>query len=196
MVTAPTGPPVYTVVGNIHPWLLQPFLGYRLSLDRFYVQGFSSVAVPTDERQVLGMFNDIGAGYWLYRASGSGFISAIIPTVEAHVTTPLNHRNVNDPITIPDFVALTAGVHIGLANRAMLTVGVVVPVTGRTCSPSRRRRSSISAIRRSEPRTQRSGVSGGALHRLLRCAACAARTCRSTQSLCRWRSTAPDVRIN
>jgi hypothetical protein len=129
MVTAPTGPPVNTTVGNIHPWVLQPFFGYRWSMDRLYIQGFTSLAVPSDTREMLGMFNDVAVGYWVYRSGAEQLISAIIPTLEAHVTTPLDHRNPSDPINLPDFVALTAGVHIGLANRAMLTVGTTVPVT-------------------------------------------------------------------
>jgi hypothetical protein len=131
MATLPTGPPVYTLAGNIHPALVQPFFGYRWATDRFYVQGFTSSAFPTDSRFVTGMFNDIAVGYWLYRdRSRDAFISAVIPTLETHVTTPLNHRGANSLITVPDIVALTGGVHIGFANRAILTIGVTVPVTG------------------------------------------------------------------
>jgi hypothetical protein len=130
MVTAPTGPPNYTAVGDIHPWLLQPFMGYRINADRIYLQGFSSVLTPTDPRYVLAMFNDLSTGYWLYRGNGTEIISAIIPTLEVHVTTPLNHRNNTDLVTLPDFVALTVGVHLGLGNLGMLTIGVTVPVTG------------------------------------------------------------------
>ena len=50
MLTAPTGAPNYTVVGDIHPWLFQPFVGYRWINDRFYVQGFTSLLTPTDPR--------------------------------------------------------------------------------------------------------------------------------------------------
>jgi hypothetical protein len=46
------------------------------------------------------------------------------------VTTPFNHRNGSDPIAMPDFVTLTAGVHIGLGGGSMLTVGTTVPVSG------------------------------------------------------------------
>jgi hypothetical protein len=131
MATLPTGPQQYTTAGNIHPSLVQPFFGYRWSIDRFYIQGFTSSALPTDPRFVTGLFNDVGAGYWLYRsASRSDFVSAIVPTVEAHMTTPLNHRGPDSVINVPDFVALTGGVHFFFANRALLTVGVTTPVTG------------------------------------------------------------------
>jgi hypothetical protein len=130
MATLPTGPPVNTVAGNIHPALYQPFMGYRWIADRVYFQGFSSMAVPGDPRVVMPLFNDVAVGYWAYRGTASSGISAIIPTLEAHITTPLNHRNPTDPIVIPNFVALTAGVHIGFANRGMLTLGVTTGVTG------------------------------------------------------------------
>jgi hypothetical protein len=130
MATVPTGPGVDTVNGNIHGAILQPFGGGRWTFDRLYLQGFTSIAVPTDPRVVTAMFNDVAVGYWLYRGRGERFLSAVIPTLEAHVTTPLNHRGALDPIIVPDVVALTAGVHLGLSNRAMLTLGAAVPVTG------------------------------------------------------------------
>ena len=57
-------------------------------------------------------------------------ITALIPTIEAHITTPLNHRQPTDVFTTPDLVALTAGMHIGLGSRSMLTLGATAPVTG------------------------------------------------------------------
>lgn len=129
-VTVPTGPRVDTTEGNIHPVLFQPFIGYRLNLDRFYLQGFTSVAVPTDSQAVTALFNDIGVGYYLYRGDGERRVTALIPTVEVHVTTPLNHHQATDALTVPDIVAFTGGMHIGLGSRSMLTVGVTAPVTG------------------------------------------------------------------
>jgi hypothetical protein len=129
-VTTPTGPNVDTIAGNVHPWLLQPFVGYRRNLDNFYLHGFTSVAIPTDGRVVTALYNDVGAGYWLYRGDGDRLITALIPTFEVHVTTPLNHRQPTDLITVPDIVALTGGMHIGVGSRSLLTLGVVTPVTG------------------------------------------------------------------
>jgi hypothetical protein len=130
MVTVPTGPSIDTIAGNIHPTVLQPFLGYRWNEGPWYLQGFTSVAVPTDGREPTALFNDIGAGYWLYRSGPDALISAVIPTLEAHVTTPLNHRQATDALFLPDIVALTGGVHVGLGQRSILTFGVVTPVTG------------------------------------------------------------------
>ncbi len=100
-VTIPTGPGIPLPGGDLHSTLLQPWAGYLWNFDRFYIMGFSSLAVPTDSRDLTLLFNDIGAGYKLYQAEGARFISAIIPTLEAHVTTPLNHRDDTSPITAP-----------------------------------------------------------------------------------------------
>jgi hypothetical protein len=129
-VTAPTGPDVPTIAGNIHPVLLQPFTGFLWNKDRVYVHGFTSLAVPTDDRDVTLLFNDVGIGYWLYRCKENRFITSIAPTLEAHITTPLNHRGATDPIIVPDLTVLTGGLHFGLSGRSTLTLGVATPVTG------------------------------------------------------------------
>jgi hypothetical protein len=130
-VTVPTGPGLpLPLGGDLHSTLLQPWFGYLWNFDRFYVEGFSSLVVPTDARDVTLLFNDVGTGYVLYRAGGDRLISAVVPTVEAHVTTPLNHRDDTSLLTVPDLVVLTAGSHIDIGRSATLTVGVATPVTG------------------------------------------------------------------
>jgi hypothetical protein len=133
VVTAPTGPNFLVIEGqSVHPVILQPFTGYIVNLDRWYVQGFFSVAVPTDERDVTLMENDLGVGYRLLeRHHGEAALNYLIPTLEAHVTTPLNHRGINSvPIGFPDIVDLTTGVHMGLFDRSDLALGVATPLTG------------------------------------------------------------------
>jgi hypothetical protein len=129
VVTVPSAPAVNTIGGDLNPTFLQPFLGYRWAQNDWYVHGFSSVSCSTDEREATSLFNDIGVGYWLYRGTSNEGLNAIIPTLEAHVFTPLSHRAESDLFYTPDFVAVTAGVHIGWGN-ALLTVGVVAPVVG------------------------------------------------------------------
>jgi hypothetical protein len=129
-VTAPTGRGIPTLAGELHPTILQPFVGYLWSPGRFYVEGFSSIAVPTDSRDVTLLFNDIGIGYALYRGPAGQLISAVGPTVEAHVSTPLNNRGAGALVTLPDLVVLTEGVHFDLYGMSRLTLGVAEPVTG------------------------------------------------------------------
>ena len=128
-VTVPTGPDIRTATGELHSTILQPFLGYQLGMDRLLVYGFLSIAVPTEVDDVTFLFNDLGIGYRLCEGRG-GLVSGIIPAIEAHVTTPLNHRDSNDTIQGFDLVVLTGGVHVGLGQRSMLTLGVATPVTG------------------------------------------------------------------
>ncbi len=88
------------------------------------------MAVPTDARDVTILFNDIGVNYWLYRGSPDRLLSFVVPTIEAHLTTPLNHRNFDGPIVVPDTLILTGGVHLGLFRNSTLSLGVATPVTG------------------------------------------------------------------
>jgi hypothetical protein len=132
--TAPTGiNPVPFGALNINPWILQPYGGFIYNFsDRFYTQGFTSIAVPTDSRDVTLWFNDLAVGYFLYRNTcGDRLLSAVVPTFEVHVTTPLNHRGaLTEPIGVADIVDLTAGVTFGLGRRSTLGFSIVSPVTG------------------------------------------------------------------
>ena len=60
-------------------------------------------------------------------------LTAVIPTFEAHVNDPLNHRgafNFADPAGTADWVDLTSGVTFEFRRRATLAVALVTPVTG------------------------------------------------------------------
>src|SRR5262249_41978556 len=105
-------------------------VGYLWSPGQFYLEGFSSVAVPTDSRDVTLLFNDIGIGYVLYRGPAGQLISGVAPTFEAHVSTPLNNPGAGALVTLPDLVVLTEGGHRDLSGTSRLTVGVAEPVTG------------------------------------------------------------------
>jgi hypothetical protein len=129
-VTVPNGPSIPSIDGNLHSTLLQPWFGYLWNSDRFFLQAFHSVVVPTDPRDVTLMFNDVGINWWLYRGSQNRVLNFIVPTFETHVTTPLNHRDGNGPIFVPDLVVLTSGVHIGLFGNGTLSLGVAFPVSG------------------------------------------------------------------
>jgi hypothetical protein len=129
-VTAPTGPGLVTTDFTLNDWLLQPWTGFVWNSDRWYLEGFSSVAVPTDSRDVTLLFNDLSVGYRLYRGPIDSLFSGVIPLVEVHVTTPLDHRGPNQLITEPDMVDMTFGAHLELYGRTYLTLGVNTPVTG------------------------------------------------------------------
>jgi hypothetical protein len=126
VVTVPTGPDIHTVVGDIHPTLFQPFVGGVVSSGDAFAMGFTSVVIPTDDRDVTLLFTDIGAGVMVYKSPDGMWVA---PTAEVHVTTPLTHRN-GGVITVPDLVVLTEGVQCGLGGGTSLAVGVAVPVSG------------------------------------------------------------------
>lgn len=129
-VTAPTGPAINTIDGNINSTLLQPFFGYIWLSGNLYFQGIHSVVIPTDSRDITLLFNDLGTGYVL-RTPGSRFLAFVAPNFEVHVSTPLNHRNPDGFVFASDLVTLTGGVHLGLGDgRPLLSFGLATPVTG------------------------------------------------------------------
>jgi hypothetical protein len=137
--TPPTGPNQFagaSYLQSVHATSIQPFVGYILRGDRLFLHGFSALDVPTSVRDVTMVYNDLGLGYFLYRdASPTSipFVSAVVPTIEAHVNTPLTHRdpfNPKDPTGTPDVVNLTYGLNVEVYRRSVLTFGFVTPVTG------------------------------------------------------------------
>jgi hypothetical protein len=135
-VTPPTGPGSFAGSNNIkgfHVTTLQPFVGSVWTGGGWYLQHFTAVDAPTDLNDVVLLSNDMGVGYFLYQTHRPGCLTAIVPTVEVHVTTPLNHRGVlglTDKAGTPDMVDITAGVNFEYADRSDLAVGFATPVTG------------------------------------------------------------------
>jgi hypothetical protein len=115
VVTTPTGGGNNVVLsdGTTVPndVLLQPWLGGVRMFGAGYAQGITSFIVPTDSRDPLLFNNSVALGYFLYQNATDRFINAIIPTLEAHVRTPLNHSNPDDVIFFQNQMNLTAGCH-------------------------------------------------------------------------------------
>jgi len=133
VVTLPTGerPFANTITGdNVRGSYIQPFVGYIISNGDWYLQGLSSLAVPTDSNDVMLLANSAQVGYYLYRNPG-GVISAIIPTAEMHLNTPLTNRYSNtNPTAFPDSLTALAGTQFVYRQKSSLGVVVGAPVTG------------------------------------------------------------------
>jgi hypothetical protein len=118
----------------INTTLFQPFVGYLWSRENFYLQGFSAFEFPVNPSQVTEMYNDVGMGYFLLRSSDPGrFLTAVAPTFEVHVNSPLNHHGFDNPNEVAGTAAsvnLTYGVSFEFYRNALFTVGYVSPVTG------------------------------------------------------------------
>ena len=130
VLTTPTGPSLETYNSAFRDLLIQPFVGGRYSMERWIAQGFISVVIPTDARDVTLLFNDYSICFLAYRGDPKNLISFIMPTFEAQLTTPLDHLNGTNPITAPELFAVTAGAHFGIRNRTTLTLALSTPVTG------------------------------------------------------------------
>ncbi len=132
----PTGPTTfagYPTTLGINSFEFQPFLGYIYQRDPFYVQGFSSISVPTDRNLATMYYFDIALGYYAYRSQNPrALISAIVPVFETHLNIPLNWAGFQPRFigSTPDVVDLTFGVNLGLAGRAMISTAYVCSVTG------------------------------------------------------------------
>jgi hypothetical protein len=132
-VTLPTG----QSDDPAHSTSLAPFIGYLWRMGDWLLHGFISLDIPT-KGDVTYLYNDVGVGYYLYQnPCRDGCLTAVIPTVEFHVGTPLNHRGgvefvppFDFTIGAADFVELTTGVNFELWQRMRLGLGVVTPLTG------------------------------------------------------------------
>lgn len=129
-MTVPSGPTIPSVGGNINSVLWQPFIGYTYNFGNAYVQGFNSVVIPTNSNDVSVLFTDVGVGFVAYRNNNTAStLTSIVPTVEAHVVTPLSHRSPGGLVQVLDVVSLTGGVHLGLGQQSWLTIGVNSPIS-------------------------------------------------------------------
>jgi hypothetical protein len=133
VLTLPTGPS-FEIPGesDLHPTLFSPFVGYIFNAGDFYVQGFSSIMLPTDMREPILLFNTLCAGVQLYGSRDpSAVLTGVFPQFEVHVNTPLTHRGTDDgPTGFPDLVDLTGGVIFQFFNKANFGVAFGTPVTG------------------------------------------------------------------
>ena len=132
VLTVPSGDPFLSpITGNaIHSTVFQPYFGYILARSNFYAHGFSSLIVPTERDDVVVWLNDLGFGYQFMTNDPDAFIRGIVPTLEAHLVTPLSHRATLDRFHVSDYLTLTAGANLVFGRASTLGVALGVPVTG------------------------------------------------------------------
>jgi hypothetical protein len=111
-----------------HSVLFQPWTGFVRTFDRGYVQGITSFVIPTDSRDPTLWNNSVAAGFYVYRNPDS-WLTAVVPTAEIHLRTPLSNSNPAGLVYLQDQLNLTGGVHLRF-NRAVLSGAVCVPVMG------------------------------------------------------------------
>jgi hypothetical protein len=135
-ITPPSGPARFAgapYLFGINSVYIQPFLGYIYNADRWYLQGFSGFSLPTNPKDVTLMYNDVGIGYYLFRSvDRTRWLTAVVPTFEVHVDSPLNHRNpfnIFDIAGASNMVNLTYGLNFELRSQAILTAALITPVS-------------------------------------------------------------------
>jgi hypothetical protein len=135
-IVTPTGPSAFAGASFArapNPAYIQPFVGFIKTFGGFYTQGFTAINVPFDARVATIYYNDLGMGYYFRAPDPDRLISAVAPSMEVHVNTPLNHRggfNSSVPGATVDIVDLTFGITAVTHQRTMISVGLVEPVTG------------------------------------------------------------------
>jgi hypothetical protein len=135
-VTAPTGPSPFAGSRDLavyHNTCLQPYCGWIWSAGDLYLQGFTAIDAPTDLNDVVLLSNSVAAGYFLYQNRLNNSLTAVIPTVEVHVNTPLNHRGIlglSDPAGTPDMVDITGGVQFEYRDKSSMAIAFAMPVAG------------------------------------------------------------------
>jgi hypothetical protein len=138
VVTAPTGPASFAganYISAIHTTQIQPYIGYIFRRENFFVHGFSSFSFPMNPNDVTLFYNDLGLGYFLYQDKNpkqTGWITAIVPTTEIHINTPLNHQNpynANDISGSANVINLTQGLNVEFNRRSIMTIGIATPIT-------------------------------------------------------------------
>ncbi len=89
---------------------------------------------PTDSRDVTLVYSDVGIGYYLYRSRDiNRYLTGLAPTVEVHVSNPLNHRgqpSLDNPLAGFDLVDVGLGANVEFFGRYRLAMEVVSPLTG------------------------------------------------------------------
>jgi hypothetical protein len=133
-ITVPTGSPPQTGIAGFaapHGTLLQPYLGYILTRGDWFVQGFSSLVVPTESDDVLLYAQSLALGNVLYRRPGAT-LSGIYPVFETHLNTPLTNRGLSgsSSVVFPDNVTLLGGTFFEFYSRSTLGFAAGAPVTG------------------------------------------------------------------
>jgi hypothetical protein len=116
----------------------QPFGGFILNRGNLFVQGFTSITLPVAHAESIVLFNDLGVGYYVYRANArSSWLTAVAPTLEIHIADPLRKADptvddfgIFDGVKLHNVVDFTLGSTFEFVDRATLGVGIVLPVTG------------------------------------------------------------------
>jgi hypothetical protein len=108
---------------------VQPWVGAAWNDGDLFVQGMSSVLLPTNPIYPAVWWNSVGAGYWLYCNRHDPLVQGVAPVIELHVNTPLTNREDDQVIFFRDQVNLTTGLYVQFPR---LTVGgaVCIPLAG------------------------------------------------------------------
>jgi hypothetical protein len=130
-LTVPSAGHTYTLADGValRSVLFQPYAAWLINFGDLYAQGFHSLVVPTDSRDITELNTDVGVGYWVYKNEES-FLRGVVPTIEGHLYTPLNHTNTSDILYAEDILTFTAGVNVVVPGNSSIGAAIATPLTG------------------------------------------------------------------
>jgi hypothetical protein len=103
-------PQSVTTMTTVNPTFLQPWVAGLWAHDRFFIQDYFGVVVPTDDRVATLINDSLSMGYQVYRGGPECILSSITPTLGVQVLEPLNHQGIQTSgpaTTVPNGVAGT-----------------------------------------------------------------------------------------
>lgn len=130
-LTVPSADHTFTLIdgSSFRSTLFQPYVGWIYNFnENFYAHAFHAFVIPSTSQDVTSFDNDIAIGYWLLRRD-EGLFRGIVPTLEAHIFTPLNHTKVTDVVYAPNILTMTGGFQIMLPNNTSLGAAIAFPLT-------------------------------------------------------------------
>ncbi|HEY7427497.1 MAG TPA: hypothetical protein VH682_24900 [Gemmataceae bacterium] len=132
VLTLPTGKALQVPgESSVNSTYFQPWVGGIWHIENLYFLDFTSLAIPTDARDIQFFFESFSLGYLIYRDNNRGaMLRGIVPTAEFHVNAPLNHQSLTSvPIGFPPTADFTGGCYVFL-GRSILGMAAGTPMTG------------------------------------------------------------------
>ena len=132
VLTLPTGKALQVPgESSVNSTYFQPWVGGIWHIENLYFLDFTSLAIPTDARDIQFFFESFALGYLIYRNNDrNALLRAVVPDAEFHVNAPLNHQSLTSvPIGFPPTVDFTGGCLVFL-GRHILGLAAGTPMTG------------------------------------------------------------------
>jgi hypothetical protein len=132
---------------EVNTTFLQPYVAGLLRFDRFWINEYLGVIIPTNDQVATFINNDVTVGFRVYKSCDGGMLSSVTATLDFQALIPVNNVGTPNPgfatgstststplagptVGFSDWFFVTPGVQIGVGDRATVSAGFVLPVGG------------------------------------------------------------------